>query len=64
MTGQLNRSTSPLRRGLAHRRPGSPSDVSGSWSPALSPDGRARVAYVSDRSGAPEVWVQPVGSDG
>ncbi len=28
-----------------------------SWSPSLSPDG-ARVAYVSDRDGAPRVWVQ------
>ena len=26
--------------------------------PALSPDGR-RVAYVSDRGGSPQVWVQP-----
>ncbi|GGQ55721.1 S9 family peptidase [Couchioplanes azureus] len=39
-----------------------PSEASGSWSPALSPDGR-HVAYVSDRGGSPQVWVQPVGSD-
>ncbi|MEV6595685.1 S9 family peptidase [Actinoplanes sp. NPDC051346] len=39
-----------------------PSEASGSWSPALSPDGR-HLAYVSDRSGSPKVWVQPVGSD-
>src|SRR3982751_6444949 len=37
-------------------------EVSGSWSATLSPDGR-HAAYVSDRSGAPRVWVQPVGSD-
>ncbi|MEU6408929.1 prolyl oligopeptidase family serine peptidase [Microbispora sp. NPDC046933] len=34
-------------------------DVWGCWTPALSPDRRA-VAYVSDRDGAPRVWVQPV----
>jgi WD40 repeat protein len=39
-----------------------PTEVSGSWSPTLSPDGR-HAAYVSDRSGAPRVWVQPVGSE-
>jgi dipeptidyl aminopeptidase/acylaminoacyl peptidase len=38
-----------------------PTEVSGSWSPTLSPDGR-HAAYVSDRSGTPNVWVQPVGS--
>jgi dipeptidyl aminopeptidase/acylaminoacyl peptidase len=37
-------------------------EISGSWSPALSPDGR-HAAYVSDRSGTPKVWVQPVGSE-
>lgn len=31
----------------------------GSWSPAVSPDGAA-VAYISDRRGRPELWVQPV----
>ncbi len=30
-----------------------------SWAPALSPDGAA-VAYLSDRRGHPELWVQPV----
>ena len=30
--------------------------ASGAWSPALAPDGLS-VAYVSDRSGAPRVWV-------
>ncbi|MEV4350752.1 prolyl oligopeptidase family serine peptidase [Actinoplanes sp. NPDC049596] len=39
-----------------------PPEFSGSWSPTLSPDGR-HCAYVSDRSGRPQVWVQPVGSD-
>ena len=39
-----------------------PSDTSGSWSGTLSPDGR-HAAYVSDRSGSPKVWVQPVGSE-
>jgi dipeptidyl aminopeptidase/acylaminoacyl peptidase len=38
------------------------SEIAGSWSPALSPDGR-HVAYVSDRGGVPAVWVQPVGSE-
>jgi hypothetical protein len=45
------------------RKPGSLApEISGCWSPALSPDGR-HAAYVSDRSGAPRVWVQPVGSE-
>lgn len=39
-----------------------PSEASGSWSPTLSPDGR-HAAYVSDRGGRPQVWVQPVGSE-
>jgi dipeptidyl aminopeptidase/acylaminoacyl peptidase len=39
-----------------------PSEVSGCWSATLSPDGR-HAAYVSDRSGSPKVWVQPVGSE-
>jgi dipeptidyl aminopeptidase/acylaminoacyl peptidase len=38
------------------------SEIAGSWSPALSPDGR-HMAYVSDRGGVPAVWVQPVGSE-
>jgi dipeptidyl aminopeptidase/acylaminoacyl peptidase len=33
-----------------------PEDVYGSWSPSPSPDGR-RVAFVSDRSGEPRVWI-------
>ncbi|MFI6074478.1 prolyl oligopeptidase family serine peptidase [Actinoplanes sp. NPDC051343] len=32
--------------------------MSGSWSPTLSEDGR-RSAYVSDRGGMPQVWVEP-----
>ncbi|WP_433295837.1 S9 family peptidase [Actinoplanes sp. CA-030573] len=39
-----------------------PPEAGGSWSPALSPDG-GHCAYVSDRGGRPQVWVQPVGSD-
>ncbi|MFC7527448.1 S9 family peptidase [Actinoplanes sp. GCM10030250] len=39
-----------------------PSEVAGTWSPTLSPDGR-HMAYVSDRGGVPGVWVQPVGSE-
>jgi dipeptidyl aminopeptidase/acylaminoacyl peptidase len=38
------------------------SEIAGTWSPALSPDGR-HMAYVSDRGGVPAVWVQPVGSE-
>ncbi|MFI5893436.1 S9 family peptidase [Actinoplanes sp. NPDC051513] len=38
-----------------------PPEAGGSWSPTLSPDG-GHCAYVSDRSGRPQVWVQPVGS--
>lgn len=34
-------------------------DAWGSWSPTMSPDAR-RVAFISDRSGTPEVWVQEV----
>jgi dipeptidyl aminopeptidase/acylaminoacyl peptidase len=30
--------------------------ANGSWSPSLSPDGR-RCAYLSDRGGLPQVWV-------
>jgi len=64
MTGQLNRvDATVLPMGWTNLDPGSfPSEVSGSWSPALSPDGR-HAAYVSDRSGTPRVWVQPVGSE-
>jgi dipeptidyl aminopeptidase/acylaminoacyl peptidase len=38
------------------------SEGGGSWSPTLSPDGR-HAAYVSDRGGRPQVWVQPVDSE-
>ncbi|MGQ7297861.1 prolyl oligopeptidase family serine peptidase [Quadrisphaera sp. KR29] len=31
----------------------------GSWAPVMTPDAR-RVAFVSDRSGTPQVWVQDV----
>ncbi|MET0492755.1 MAG: S9 family peptidase, partial [Actinoplanes sp.] len=64
MTGQLNRvDVTVLPVGWMNRSSGSyPSEVSGCWSPGLSPDGR-HAAYVSDRSGSPKVWVQPVGSD-
>ncbi|WP_239164599.1 S9 family peptidase [Actinoplanes palleronii] len=44
------------------RPAGLASEIAGNWSPALSPDGR-HAAYVSDRSGTPAVWVQPVGSE-
>ncbi|MEV4636786.1 S9 family peptidase [Actinoplanes sp. NPDC049548] len=62
MTGQLSRvDVTVLPAGWLSK--GSyPSEASGSWSPALSPDGR-HMAYVSDRSGSPKVWVQPVGSE-
>jgi dipeptidyl aminopeptidase/acylaminoacyl peptidase len=36
--------------------------VTAHWSPSLSPDG-GRVAYVCDRNGTPQVWVQPLDSD-
>ena len=64
MTGQLNRvDVTVLPVGWTNLRAGSiASEISGSWSPALSPDGR-HAAYVSDRSGVPKVWVQPVGSE-
>src|SRR3954452_18226473 len=39
-----------------------PEDVYGSWSPSPSPDG-TRVAFVSDRSGEPRVWIHgPAGA--
>jgi dipeptidyl aminopeptidase/acylaminoacyl peptidase len=34
-----------------------PEDVYGSWSASPSPDG-AQVAFISDRSGEPAVWIQ------
>ena len=33
--------------------------VAASWGATLSPDG-TRTAYISDRGGWPQVWVQPV----
>ena len=38
-------------------------DAWGSWGPSMTPDA-ARVAYVSDRGGVPEAWVQEVVTDG
>ena len=35
----------------------------GSWNPTMTPDA-GRVAFISDRRGVPEVWVQDVVSDG
>lgn len=34
-------------------------DAWGSWGPTMTPDAR-RVAFLSDRAGVPEVWVQDV----
>jgi dipeptidyl aminopeptidase/acylaminoacyl peptidase len=38
-------------------------DAWGSWGPTLTPDGM-RIAFISDRSGVPEVWVQDVPHEG
>jgi dipeptidyl aminopeptidase/acylaminoacyl peptidase len=64
MDGQLNRfDVTVLPVSWTNpNTPGFPTEASGSWSPTLSPDGR-HAAYVSDRGGRPQVWVQPVGSD-
>ncbi len=35
----------------------------GSWGPTMTPDAK-RVAFISDRSGTPELWVQDVVRDG
>jgi len=35
-------------------------EATASWAPTLSPDGSA-VAFVSDRSGEPRLWVSPLG---
>ena len=34
-------------------------DAWGSWGPTLSPD-CTRMAFLSDRSGSPQIWVQPL----
>ncbi|MEN3310596.1 MAG: hypothetical protein V7603_6798 [Micromonosporaceae bacterium] len=62
MTPLLGRSdTAVLPRRAYARRPAAVAEAYASWSPTLSPDGR-HVAYVADRSGAPRLWVQPIGS--
>lgn len=38
-------------------------DAWGSWCPTMTPDAR-RVAFISDRSGTPEVWLQEVALEG
>lgn len=38
-------------------------DAWGSWGPTMTPDA-ARVAFISDRGGAPEVWIQEVVASG
>jgi dipeptidyl aminopeptidase/acylaminoacyl peptidase len=38
-------------------------DAWGSWAPTMSPDG-GRVAYVSDRTGRPQLWVQDIPEPG
>ncbi|WP_412736510.1 S9 family peptidase [Krasilnikovia sp. MM14-A1259] len=61
MTGQLGTDLAAPPAGWT--TPDSPAtEAAGSWSPALSPDGR-HAAYVSDRGGAPQVWVRPAGGD-
>ncbi|WP_305782468.1 S9 family peptidase [Symbioplanes lichenis] len=62
MTGQLTRVDVAVLPAGWRTKGSYPSEVAGSWSPALSPDGR-HAAYVSDRSGSPKVWVQPVSSE-
>jgi Tol biopolymer transport system component len=42
---------------------GSLVDAWGSWGPNMTPDAR-RVAFVSDRSGVPQLWLQDVVLDG
>lgn len=62
MTGQLSRVDVTVLPAGWTTKGSYPSEAGGSWSPTLSPDGR-HMAYVSDRSGSPKVWVQPVGSE-
>jgi len=64
MTGQLSRvDVTVLPEGWIRSAAGGlAAEVSGCWSATLSPDGR-HAAYVSDRSGTPRVWVQPVGRE-
>ncbi len=38
-------------------------DAWGSWGPTMTPDAN-RVAFISDRSGVPQLWVQDVVTDG
>jgi dipeptidyl aminopeptidase/acylaminoacyl peptidase len=38
-------------------------DAWGSWGPSMTRDGM-RIAFISDRSGVPEVWVQDVAREG
>ena len=38
-------------------------DAWGSWGPNMTPDA-ARVAFISDRSGVPQLWIQDVVLDG
>ncbi|WP_436527387.1 prolyl oligopeptidase family serine peptidase [Actinoplanes sp. HUAS TT8] len=58
MEGQLHRVDVTVLPVFLHPA----AEIAGNWSAALSPDGR-HAAYVSDRSGTPAVWVQPVGSE-
>src|SRR4051794_2988583 len=65
MTAQLSRgdaTVSPLGEyaasALVHLGSLAP-EVSGAWSPAPAPEG-TWVAFVSDRGGSPQVWIQPV----
>ena len=38
-------------------------DAWGSWGPTMTPDAK-RVAFISDRSGVPQLWMQDVVTDG
>lgn len=56
---------SDIRRVRVTGAGGAPETVAGGWglevSPTLSPDGR-RMAFVSDRGGAPQIYVKDLGS--